>query len=618
MKKVLLFVFASSMIINVGALAQKRAMVKPGLQKYQVEADYRLLDDGSEIDNAVIIPAKNANMLEEEIIGETYYDKQSNRCVTNRIYRFSDGTMGATWTRGMDEPGFSDRGTGYNYFDGNNWGPYPTARIETERAGWPTYAPLGENGEIVVSHNAVDALLINRRVEKGTGDWIETTLQGPPGYEKVTWPRVITSGPDHNTIHLLGQIRDGYNGQDIALAYYRSTDGGDNWDIQNEVFDGVGPDAYTEIGADAQVWAEPRAGVIAFACFNMWHDLFIYKSTDEGDTWVKTVVWEHPYPFYNDETVFTDTLWVPDNSGAIALDSEGKVHMAFGLGVIGHFEVGTTYTFWPGLSNGIAYWNEDMPPFEADNQHDALDPYDVLLEDVNLIGWSQDLDNSGALEFEDIIAYSEIGLCTMPNIVVDDLNQIFVVYAATTESYHNGTYNYKHIWSRGSPDGGMSWVPMHVDLTESLTHIFDECVYPVLTPASDDYIYMMYNQDQSPGNAVDEDHPYELNNEYFSTVAKPEILGIGESHQFTAANVMQNYPNPFSDRSSVKVMLNQPANLSLEVSNIQGQVVYSTEPIDAAPGSHMLTIEAADLKPGLYIYTVYAGNSKVNRKMIIK
>ncbi len=27
-------------------------------------------------------------------------------------------------------PDFADRGTGYNYFDGNHWGPYPTVRIE--------------------------------------------------------------------------------------------------------------------------------------------------------------------------------------------------------------------------------------------------------------------------------------------------------------------------------------------------------------------------------------------------------------------------------------------------------------------------------------------------------
>ena len=617
MKKSLLFA-VSVLLITSGIFAQKRATVKPELKTLEFTADRGQVFDGSEITNS-IIPIKSESLVMEETIGDTYYDKQSNRCITNRIYRFSDGTMGATWTRGVDEASsWSDRGTGYNYFNGNSWDELPTAKIETQKAGWPTYAPLGENGEIVVSHNAIDALLVNRRPEKGTGNWTETLIQGPAGYEKVTWPRVITSGVDHNIVHLLGQIRDGYNGQDIALAYYRSTDGGEFWDITNEVFEGVGPDAYTEVGADAQVWAEPRAGVIAFGVFNMWQDMFIYKSTDEGDTWEKTIVWEHPYPFYNDNTIFTDTLWVPDNSGAIALDDQGKVHLVFGIGFIAHFEAGTTYTYWPGLSNGIGYWNEDMPPFTAENQHDALDPYDELIEDMNLIGWSQDLDNNGTLDFVDIVAYSEIGLCTMPNIVVDDQNRVFVVYAATTEGYDNGIYNYKHIWSRGSLDGGLTWQPYHVDLTESLIHIFDECVYPVLAPASDENLYMMFNQDQSPGNAVDGDHSFEENHEIFSIIDKYEIVGVKENKMLTSENVLQNYPNPFHGTSKVAVNLLQSAELYLEVSNLQGQVVYKTEPFKASPGSHLLTIDGTNLSPGTYIYSVYAGAERVNRKMIIK
>ena len=49
------------------------------------------------------------------------------------------------------------------------------ARIETDRCGWPSIAPLGENGEIVVSHYAgnQDGIAINTRATKGTGDWTE-------------------------------------------------------------------------------------------------------------------------------------------------------------------------------------------------------------------------------------------------------------------------------------------------------------------------------------------------------------------------------------------------------------------------------------------------------------
>jgi hypothetical protein len=60
----------------------------------------------------------------ENVIGNTFYDLQSNAFLSNRIHVYPDGTIGAVWTRGVDDPpSFPDRGTGYNYFDGNTWVP---------------------------------------------------------------------------------------------------------------------------------------------------------------------------------------------------------------------------------------------------------------------------------------------------------------------------------------------------------------------------------------------------------------------------------------------------------------------------------------------------------------
>ncbi|MCD4682255.1 MAG: hypothetical protein K8R86_03140, partial [Bacteroidales bacterium] len=108
---------------------------------------------------------------EEEIIGNSYYDLQSNGACQNRIYYYPDGTFGAVWTFGLDMPNFPDRGTGYNYFNGDIWDMWPVERIESDRTGWPSYAPLGENGEIIFSHfsgAAIEALSYCTRPQKGT------------------------------------------------------------------------------------------------------------------------------------------------------------------------------------------------------------------------------------------------------------------------------------------------------------------------------------------------------------------------------------------------------------------------------------------------------------------
>ena len=50
--------------------------------------------------------------------------------------------------------------------------------------------------------------------------------------------------------------------------------------------------------------------------------------------------------------------------------------------------------------DGIGYWNEDMPAFS--NNLNALSPYgdtgSELIQDYNLIGWSQDVNGNGQLD----------------------------------------------------------------------------------------------------------------------------------------------------------------------------------------------------------------------------
>ncbi len=55
----------------------------------------------------------------EDIIGDTWYDLQSNSSMQNRIFVYDDGTIGGVYTLGFDFPNFADRGTGYNFYDGD-------------------------------------------------------------------------------------------------------------------------------------------------------------------------------------------------------------------------------------------------------------------------------------------------------------------------------------------------------------------------------------------------------------------------------------------------------------------------------------------------------------------
>ncbi len=620
MKKLVLL----SLILSIGFLgfSQERPQLSKSLRNISKKATF--VNPTDEAVDVGVTPnpyvSNDRDIIGEDEVGNTWYDLQTNIMLSNRIYTYPDGSIGAVWTRGIEgAPNFPDRGTGYNFFDGSigTWDDMPTERVEDERTGWPSYAPLGENGEIIVAHLAA-GLKISTREQKGTGNWNYQTLNGPTD---LTWPRMITAGENHNTIHLIVNSYDPYGGQPRALFYYRSLDAGATWDIEAEVLEGTGPDYYTEINADSYVWAEPNGGAIAFLVAGAWNDMFMMKSTDNGDSWEKTVIWEHPYPFFDWETTVADTLYCVDNSASIVLDAQGMAHVTFGINRVLHQELGTTYFFYP-FVDGVGYWNEDMDTF-SNNLH-ALSPYSddpesELVEDYSLIGWTQDVNGNGEIDFitwdvEDWQSYRELGVSTMPSVGVDGNGRVVIAFASATEGFDNGVTNYKHIWVRCTGANGI-WYDFE-DLTISPTHMFDECIFPVVGQNVEEYVYVLYMADFIPGLAFDEDQEYDNNR--MIVVQWEFIIGINE-HKGTTSEftVSQNSPNPACSSTRIETITETTGIIKLKINNILGQVVYE-ESVDNSAHSHTFNVIVSNLDPGVYFYTIEIGNSSVTKKMIVK
>ena len=203
MKKILLSIIVCSFALS--SLAQ----LKVNLPSEVLNKGVKVCVDPADSQNNNPIPPlqipMNAHGLafNEHQIGNTWYDMQTNRMLGNRIYRFEDGTIGAVWTRGENNPpNFPGRGTGYNYYDGTEWDPMPASQIESFRSGWPSYAAFGPEGEIVVCHDfAIFKLYMLTRTVKGTGDWTESQYTYSTGPSELICPRMITAGMDHNSIH---------------------------------------------------------------------------------------------------------------------------------------------------------------------------------------------------------------------------------------------------------------------------------------------------------------------------------------------------------------------------------------------------------------------------------
>lgn len=614
MRKILLFLLLLG--FAAGTYAQQRAVISKTLREKAVEIQKPV--KGVENPEYTQVPGSNfKSILAEEDIGSTWYDIQTNQSMQTRVYLHGDGTIGAVWTMGPEgNPSGPDRGTGYNFFDGNNWGTAPEEAIEDgAQAGWPSYTTFGENGEAYTCHDYFEGTILGTRTERGTGDWNLVIQPGPSGAEDISFPRVVTTGVDNSIIHILSTTWVSYNGQEHALFYARTTDAGASWEVENQLFDDLGTNYTLDLGGDTYDWAEPNAGTLAFLVGDGWMDMVIMKSMDDGETWEKSVIWECPYPLNG--TTATDTFYSPDGSHDIAIDNSGKIHVVFSL--TRSLSDGAATSYFPGV-DGVVYWNEDRPTFS--NDINALNPYghedSELEEDYSLIGWSQDLDNNGTIDILDEWGFYNTGLSSQPQLIVDDMNQVFVVYSSVTEGYDNGTASYRHIWARSSINGGEWWGEFH-DLTDDLVNLFDECAFPSAADLSDDNIYFTYQADNTPGtneNGISSEENFTR----FVTVSKEEIIsGISEnSDLISATSVSQNYPNPFSGITTVYVMLDEPADLSLEVSNLMGQIVYQTPAQRYGVGKAEMTINASGLESGVYFYTVRSGEKAVTKKMIIE
>jgi len=84
----------------------------------------------------------------------------------------------------------------------------------------------------------------------------------------------------------------------------------------------------------------------------------------------------------------------------------------------------------------------------------------------------------------------------------------------------------------------------------------------------------------------------------------------------------QNYPNPFNPSTMIEYALPEPANVVLEVYNINGQVVRTLVDEPQQPGYHEVewdgrTSGGSIAATGVYFYRLNAGDFNDSKKMML-
>ena len=656
MKKVLLL--SLSLVLGFSAFAQQR-VAKNDIVPFKASINKTVVGNdvcpASEV-NYVPQAAQSVvvNRWDDMEDGETmwtHYDLQSNSWCSNRMYQLPNGSVAvvATMSHQANQTA-SDRGTGYNFYDGSDWDDMPEQWAEGMRTGWPTIAQWGENGEILLSHSPIRLWM---RETAGQGEWVlmSTLPDHPANYpytDDASWPRVATSGDNHNIIHVIADIQHSGDVTEHHQVYYRSTDGV-NWDCQFSPLaqDGLEANCFS---ADAYSIAANGHTVAMIYSDDLQSSVMMYKSTDDGLTWTSTTIWENPYAGFDwaedPQSIYTDTMFGPSNT-AIAIDNNGVCHVVMNTYEYIHDEIGDSYTTYRGRAvDGIYYWNDtqEAPIQSPDgNPHHALrlwwpDPDNAgyVMMDNDSTKWAGYLpmyqdENGNLIQYDNDKFYIESdyfyrfrsGQSSTPVLSIDPLGNIAMAYSApctaretdeATPHYYRSIYvSYRNVdegyWHQAVDcltDDDYNFMYMMSE------NVFTLSVNNTVNPGefwfgfeSDDQVGFYWGSNATQGDATENIiHACKV-------IASPEYVSVPENND--AVDVVYSiYPNPATDY--VVVSSAMEADATITIVNLMGQTVKQFNK-HLGTGENNINI---DLKSGVYFCTISANGFDKTVKVVVK
>ncbi|HKJ79503.1 MAG TPA: T9SS type A sorting domain-containing protein [Prolixibacteraceae bacterium] len=95
------------------------------------------------------------------------------------------------------------------------------------------------------------------------------------------------------------------------------------------------------------------------------------------------------------------------------------------------------------------------------------------------------------------------------------------------------------------------------------------------------------------------------------------VTSVGDFQHDNQFSVEQNYPNPFSNQTEIKLYLPEPETVSLKIMDVSGkELIQKLQQFPA--GKNALEIKRDDLTDGIYYYRVEASSGSFTGKMIVQ
>ncbi len=617
--KLLSFIFSSTILFAQGKLTLPAHLLAPQPLAPPIAHG---APAGVHKDQPQIGTPRSINFLNQEtVVGNTTYDLQSNAALSTRFLVTSVGQKAAVWMQSVERNTiYADRGTGFNHNPGSGWQEIPESRLESStRTGWPSLSQISETQLHIVSHTATNTLsTITMNLDGSNVSEGFVPHQALPG---LLWPRSAASGGYLHIIALTAPSGlDGapYFGVDGHLLYYRSSDGGVNWDQTDIIIPGLDSSRYAFISADTYA-IEARDSVVAVVVFGVWGDAVLFKSQDYGMTWQEILINDFPLDRYQIDDGYSEedirfdpnapqplAIATTDGSGDLLIDANGMVHATFSNGYVLDLETNDSLSsFFPGWI-GISYWNEMQ---------------EIPLTVGGVIDYNEN-DTIDLQPFEGAIPrYSSHTITSMANISHNGKGELIIVYSALAEAFFNeqDEEHYRHLVAIKSLDNGASWGPpydlINPDLVDDELYEFVEAVYPSVHAQFDDTLHLTYQQDFFPGHTFDEVTTDPFVDNFITHLAVPVELIPDASALSIRTNTLQPlidiFPSPASSEAHFRIdeQVNIPVNVTLR--DLSGRLLWK-----GLSKVRQGTVDLQGLNPGIYIIHFVSAQSHAAFKII--
>jgi hypothetical protein len=396
-------------------------------------------------------------------------------------------------------------------------------------------------------------------------------------------------------------------------------------------------------------------------------DVFYWLSEDNGVNWTRHTVFDSPIPdgYREETTTITDTPFVCDGTGAIAIGDDGTIHVAFAIfRMLDETPGDASYSYFGLLGDGVVYWNSTMGEighYGSVRKYD-LNP-DVLLAHNYKVMRSPDLDGDGIVSIqipndpEHVYAQAShygLGVSTSPQLV-ESAGNVYLFYTSCTEYpfldedyngyFYRGVFGTKLTNNGANWDGKISWLSYGMPFTYVLWENYNpeliaasriassEDVYPVVaSKIVNGKINMLWQTDPASGCEIKENsssvagYPSNINFLSIEAATIGTFNNLDEIYQglWQESGIVENsiskmniYPNPAVNEVILEFLSKESINATVTITNVLGQEVYNKN-LTLNNGLNKITTNVSHLSNGFYIVNVKSATGNVTQKLIKK